>query len=52
MKRKRHTPDQIIRKLRVGEQMLAEGRDVTDVIRHLEISEPIPGIAGAPSTAG
>lgn len=39
MKRKRHTPEQIIRKLRIGEQLLAEGRDVTDVIRHLEISE-------------
>jgi putative transposase len=39
MKRKRHTPEQIITKLRLGEQLLAEGRDVTHVVRHLEISE-------------
>lgn len=29
----------MIRKLRMGEQMLAEGRDVTHVVRQLEISE-------------
>lgn len=39
MKRHRHTPDQIVRKLRVGEQMLNEGKDLAEVVRHLEISE-------------
>jgi transposase-like protein len=39
MKRHRHTPEQIVRKLRLGEQMLNEGKDLTEVIRHLEISE-------------
>ena len=39
MKRHRHTPEQIVRKLRAGEQMLNEGKDLTEVVRHLEISE-------------
>lgn len=39
MKRHRHTPDQIVRKLRVGEQMLNEGKDLAEVVRQLEISE-------------
>lgn len=39
MKRHHHTPEQVVRKLRVGEQMLGEGKDLTEVIRHLEISE-------------
>ncbi len=39
MKRHRHTPEQIVRKLHVGEGMLNEGRDLTEVLRHLEISE-------------
>ena len=40
MKRHRHTPEQIVRKLREGERLLNEGKDVTEVIRHLEVSEP------------
>ena len=28
MKRRRHTPEQIIRKLRGGDRLLAEGREV------------------------
>ncbi len=39
MKRHRHTPEQIVRKLREGERLLNEGKDLTDVIRHLEIAE-------------
>ncbi len=40
MKRHRHTPEQIVRKLREGERLLNEGKDLTEVIRHLEVSEP------------
>ena len=39
MKRHRHTPDQIVRKLREGERLLNEGKELTEVIRHLEIAE-------------
>lgn len=39
MKRHKHTPEQIVRKLHVGEQMLNEGKDLTEVLRHLEISQ-------------
>jgi putative transposase len=39
MKRHRHTPEQIVRKLREGERLLNEGKDMTEVIRHLEVSE-------------
>lgn len=38
MKRTRHNPEQIIRKLRQAEQMLNEGQAVTDVCRALEVS--------------
>ena len=39
MKRHRHTPEQAVRKLREGDRMLAEGKDLTEVLRHLEIAE-------------
>jgi hypothetical protein len=39
MKRKRHTPEQIVRKLREGDRMLNEGKDLVEVLRHLEVSE-------------
>ncbi len=39
MKRHRHTPEQVVRKLREGERLLNEGKDLTQVLRHLEISE-------------
>ena len=39
MKRKRHTPEQIVRKLREGERMLNEGQDLAEVLRQLEVSE-------------
>ena len=37
--RRRHTPEQIIRKLREGERMLGEGRELVEVCKHLEISD-------------
>ena len=39
MARRRHTPEQIIRKLREADRLLAEGADLADVARHLEVSE-------------
>ena len=39
MKRQRHTPEQIVRKLRTADGLLAEGKDVGEVARQLEISE-------------
>jgi putative transposase len=39
MKRHRHTPEQIVRKLCEGERMLNEGKDVTEVVRHLGIAK-------------
>lgn len=39
MKRHRHTPEQIIRKIREGERILNEGKDLGEVLRLLEISE-------------
>ncbi|CAN5871470.1 transposase [soil metagenome] len=39
MSRRRHTPDQIVRKLREADRLLAEGADLAAVARHLEVSE-------------
>ncbi len=39
MKRKRHTPEQIIRKLREADGLLAEGKTIAEVGQRLEISE-------------
>lgn len=39
MKRKRHTPDEIIRKLREADAQLASGATVADVSRSLGVSE-------------
>ena len=39
MKRRRHTPEQAVRKLREGERMLGDGKDLAEVLRHLEITE-------------
>ncbi len=38
MKRKRHTPEQVIRKLREAERLLEEGLELPEVMRRLEIS--------------
>jgi putative transposase len=40
MKQRRHTPEQVIRKLREADRLLAEGKGVGEVCRHLEVSEP------------
>lgn len=39
MVRRRHTPEQIVRKLREADRLVGEGRDVAEVARHLEVSE-------------
>lgn len=39
MARRRHTPDQVVRKLREGDKLLNEGRSLAEVCKHLEISE-------------
>jgi transposase-like protein len=38
LKGKRHTPEQIVRKLREADRLLAEGADLDAVCRHLEVS--------------
>src|SRR6266700_3673187 len=38
VKRKRHTPEQIIRKLRAAEALIEEGIELPEVMRRLEIS--------------
>jgi len=39
LKRKRHTPNQVIGALREAERMLGEGKSTADVAKALEISE-------------
>jgi putative transposase len=39
MKRKRHSPEQIITKLREADAMLAAGASIAQVVQRLEISE-------------
>jgi putative transposase len=39
MKRRRHTPEQIVRLLAEGEKLLGEGQTVDEVARQLEITE-------------
>ena len=39
MKRKKHTPEQIVKKLREAEMELARGANVADVSRRLAVSE-------------
>ena len=39
MKRRRHTPEQIIRKLREAERLLGEGKSTAEVAKALQISE-------------
>ena len=38
-KRRRHTPDQIIRRLAEGNKLLGAGQELGEVCRHLEIAE-------------
>ena len=39
VKRRRHTPEQVIRKLREAERLLGEGMQVQEVAKQLEVSE-------------
>ena len=39
MKRRRHSPEQVIRKLAEGEKLLGQGQSIEEVCRHLEITE-------------
>jgi putative transposase len=39
MKRRRHTPEQIVRKLREADRLIGEQKDLAEVLRHLEVSE-------------
>src|SRR5436189_9537 len=52
MKRKRHTPEQIVRKLREGDRMLNQGTNLTEVLRHLEVSAPSKARRPAPIDDG
>lgn len=38
-RRKRHTPEQIVKKLRDADAMLNSGQDLAAVLQHLEVSE-------------
>ena len=40
MKRRRHPPEQVIRKLRGADRMLSEGRTLAETAKALEVSEP------------
>lgn len=39
MKRRRHTPEQIVRKLREADRLLGEGQELPEVLKFLEVSE-------------
>jgi transposase-like protein len=39
MKGRKHTPEQIVRKLREADRMLGEGQGIAEVAKQLEISE-------------
>jgi putative transposase len=39
MKRRRHTPEQIVRKLAVADKLLGEGKPIKEVCRELEVTE-------------
>ena len=40
MKRTRHTAEQIIRKLKTAEQLIAQGKTVVEVCRVIEVTQP------------
>ena len=39
MKKRRHTPEQIVRKLREADRLLGEGQELPEVVKFLEVSE-------------
>ena len=40
MKRTRHTAEQIIRKLKATEQLIAQGKAVAEICRVIEVTQP------------
>jgi hypothetical protein len=40
MKRTRHTPEQIIRKLKTADQLISQGQTVAEACRVLKVSQP------------
>jgi hypothetical protein len=49
MKRRRHTPEQIIRKLREAERLIGGGKTIAEAANELGISEQIPQRGHTPS---
>ncbi len=39
MARRRHTPEQVVRKLREADRLLSEGSELAEVLKYLEIAE-------------
>ena len=39
MKRRKHTPEQIVRKLREADRLIGQGASVAEVLQHLEVTE-------------
>jgi putative transposase len=39
MSKRRHTPEQVVRKLREADRLLSEGSELPEVLKHLEIAE-------------
>jgi putative transposase len=39
MSRRRHTPEQVVRKLREADRLLGEGHELAEVVKQLEVSE-------------
>ena len=39
MKQRRHTPEQVVRKLREADRLLGEGKTIAEVAKVLEVSE-------------
>jgi putative transposase len=39
MKGRRHTPEQVVRKLHEADKLIGQGKDLAAVLKHLEIAE-------------
>jgi putative transposase len=39
MSRRRHTPEQVVRKLREADRLISEGMELPEVFKHLEVAE-------------
>jgi transposase len=39
MKGRRHTPEQVVRKLHEADKLIGQGKDLAAVLKHLEVSE-------------